>query len=119
MAACDNTPRGAQPNCRRDAVWGRVRAGSVDQRPSSFLTGARIRCGPRFFLRGWRILRLPPTIENPSAWSDRRKGMHWKGVMPAITTCFDKDLQVDHDFMAGHCRWLLDSGCQGIVPLGS
>jgi 1-pyrroline-4-hydroxy-2-carboxylate deaminase len=45
--------------------------------------------------------------------------MNWKGVMPAITTCFDKDLQVDHCFMAGHCRWLLDSGCQGIVPLGS
>lgn len=45
--------------------------------------------------------------------------MNWKSVMPAITTCFDEDLQVDHDFMAGHCRWLLDSGCQGIVPLGS
>jgi 4-hydroxy-tetrahydrodipicolinate synthase len=39
--------------------------------------------------------------------------------MPAITTCFDKDLQVDHAFMAVHCRWLLDAGCQGIVPLGS
>jgi dihydrodipicolinate synthase/N-acetylneuraminate lyase len=45
--------------------------------------------------------------------------MNWKSVMPAITTCFDKDLQVDHGFMAGHCRWLLDNGCQGIVPLGS
>jgi 4-hydroxy-tetrahydrodipicolinate synthase len=45
--------------------------------------------------------------------------MNWKSVMPAITTCFDTDLQVDHGFMAGHCRWLLDSGCQGIVPLGS
>jgi 4-hydroxy-tetrahydrodipicolinate synthase len=45
--------------------------------------------------------------------------MNWKSVMPAITTCFDKNLQVDHAFMAGHCRWLLDNGCQGIVPLGS
>jgi len=45
--------------------------------------------------------------------------MNWKGVMPAITTCFDKNLQVDHDFLAGHCRWLLDNGCQGIVALGS
>jgi 1-pyrroline-4-hydroxy-2-carboxylate deaminase len=45
--------------------------------------------------------------------------MNWKGVMPAITTCFHKDLQVDHGFMAGHCCWLLDNGCQGIVPLGS
>jgi dihydrodipicolinate synthase/N-acetylneuraminate lyase len=45
--------------------------------------------------------------------------MNWKGLMPAITTSFDKDLQVDHTFMAGHCRWLLDNGCNGIVSLGS
>jgi len=25
----------------------------------------------------------------------------------------------DHSFMAGHCRWLLDNGCSGIVALGS
>ena len=45
--------------------------------------------------------------------------MNWKGVMPAITTCFTEDLRVDHDFMAEHCRWLLDNGCSGIVALGS
>ncbi len=45
--------------------------------------------------------------------------MNWKGVMPAITTCFDQDLAVDHGFMADHCNWLLDNGCTGIVPLGS
>lgn len=45
--------------------------------------------------------------------------MNWKGVMPAITTCFDKDMTVDHDFMVGHCLWLLDHGCSGIVVLGS
>jgi dihydrodipicolinate synthase/N-acetylneuraminate lyase len=45
--------------------------------------------------------------------------MNWKGVMPAITTCFDEHLQVDHSFMARHCRWLLDNGCTGIVALGS
>ena len=45
--------------------------------------------------------------------------MNWKGVMPAITTCFDKDLKVDHGFMAEHCRWLIDEGCTGIVALGS
>jgi dihydrodipicolinate synthase/N-acetylneuraminate lyase len=45
--------------------------------------------------------------------------MNWNGVMPAITTCFDANLQVDHAFMARHCRWLLDAGCTGIVPLGS
>jgi len=45
--------------------------------------------------------------------------MNWKGVMPAITTCFTDDLTVDHRFMAEHCRWLLDNGCSGIVALGS
>lgn len=45
--------------------------------------------------------------------------MSWKGVMPAITTCFSEDLRIDHGFMAEHCGWLLDSGCSGIVALGS
>jgi 1-pyrroline-4-hydroxy-2-carboxylate deaminase len=45
--------------------------------------------------------------------------MNWNGVMPAITTCFDSDLNVDHGFLAKHCRWLLDHGCAGVVPLGS
>jgi 1-pyrroline-4-hydroxy-2-carboxylate deaminase len=45
--------------------------------------------------------------------------MNWKGVMPAITTSFTEDLQIDHDFMARHCRWLLENGCAGIVALGS
>jgi 1-pyrroline-4-hydroxy-2-carboxylate deaminase len=45
--------------------------------------------------------------------------MNWKGVMPAITTAFDKNLGVDHGFLAEHCRWLLDNGCTGIVALGS
>jgi len=39
--------------------------------------------------------------------------------MPAITTAFHEDLAVDHSFMRGHCRWLLDNGCSGIVALGS
>ena len=45
--------------------------------------------------------------------------MNWKGVMPAITTPFDEKLKVDHGFMAEHCRWLVDNGCNGIVALGS
>jgi len=45
--------------------------------------------------------------------------MRWKGVMPAITTCFTEDLRIDHGFIAEHCRWLLDNGCSGIVALGS
>lgn len=45
--------------------------------------------------------------------------MKWTGVMPAITTCFDNDLKVDHGFVADHCRCLIDEGCTGIVALGS
>jgi 1-pyrroline-4-hydroxy-2-carboxylate deaminase len=45
--------------------------------------------------------------------------MIWKGVMPAITTCFDEALRIDHAFLAEHCRWLLENGCSGVVVLGS
>lgn len=45
--------------------------------------------------------------------------MPWKGVMPAITTCFDEALKVDHRFMAQQSTWLVDHGCTGIVALGS
>jgi len=45
--------------------------------------------------------------------------MKWQGVMPAITTCFDESLRVDHEFVEEHCRWLVDNGCTGIVALGS
>ncbi len=45
--------------------------------------------------------------------------MKWEGVMPAITTCFDGNGNVDHHFIKRHCQWLLDNGCTGIVALGS
>jgi 1-pyrroline-4-hydroxy-2-carboxylate deaminase len=45
--------------------------------------------------------------------------MLWRGVMPAMTTAFKEDLSVDHEFMATHAQWLADSGCSGIVSLGS
>ncbi|MBV8867307.1 MAG: dihydrodipicolinate synthase family protein [Acidobacteriaceae bacterium] len=40
-------------------------------------------------------------------------------MMPAITTCFDENYEVAHEFIAQHCRWLLENGCAGIVALGS
>ncbi|HEU5131525.1 MAG TPA: dihydrodipicolinate synthase family protein, partial [Pyrinomonadaceae bacterium] len=45
--------------------------------------------------------------------------MIWRGVMPATTTPFDEDLQIDHAFAAKHCNWLIDNGCTGIVTPGS
>jgi dihydrodipicolinate synthase/N-acetylneuraminate lyase len=47
------------------------------------------------------------------------KTMQWRGVMPAITTPFNKDLSVDHGFLAQHCKWMVDNGCTGVVALGS
>ncbi|HTL67996.1 MAG TPA: dihydrodipicolinate synthase family protein [Lacunisphaera sp.] len=45
--------------------------------------------------------------------------MNWKGVIPAITTNLTADLAVDHGALAGHCRWMIDSGCAGVVACGS
>lgn len=47
------------------------------------------------------------------------KNMNWRGVMPAITTPFDEQLNIDHAFAAKHCNWLVDNGCTGIVTPGS
>jgi 4-hydroxy-tetrahydrodipicolinate synthase len=45
--------------------------------------------------------------------------MEWSGVIPALTTPFNEDLSVDHEFLARHCSWMIDNGCTGIVALGS
>ena len=45
--------------------------------------------------------------------------MKWTGVMPAITTCFTQNNEVDYCFVAKHAQWLLENGCAGIVALGS
>jgi 1-pyrroline-4-hydroxy-2-carboxylate deaminase len=43
----------------------------------------------------------------------------WRGVLPAITTPFSADGQIDHAFLAEHARTMIDAGCTAIVPLGS
>lgn len=45
--------------------------------------------------------------------------INWRGVIPAITTRFHTDGSIDYDFFATHCKWLIDEGCIGLVPLGS
>jgi len=45
--------------------------------------------------------------------------MNFTGVMPAMTTACDQDLQVDHAFVARHAQWLIENGCTGIICLGS
>jgi 4-hydroxy-tetrahydrodipicolinate synthase len=43
----------------------------------------------------------------------------WAGVFPAITTPFHSDGSVDEAFLAEHGAWLIESGCTGMVALGS
>ena len=45
--------------------------------------------------------------------------MKWVGVMPATTTAFDENLQIDHEFVGKHAAWLIEHGCTGIVTPGS
>ena len=45
--------------------------------------------------------------------------MKWQGVMPAMTTAFDAEWNVDFPFLTRHARWLRANGCTGIVCLGS
>jgi 4-hydroxy-tetrahydrodipicolinate synthase len=45
--------------------------------------------------------------------------MRWAGVMPATTTAFDENLNIDHAFVGQHATWLIDHGCTGIVTPGS
>ena len=45
--------------------------------------------------------------------------MKWAGVMPATTTAFDENLDIDHEFVGRHAKWLIDHGCTGVVTPGS
>jgi len=49
--------------------------------------------------------------------TDRSKP--WRGVMVATALPLGADLTVDHSGYAAHCRWLVESGCDGVVPNGS
>lgn len=43
----------------------------------------------------------------------------WRGVMPAITTPFTPEGDIDFEFLTRHASHLADAGCTGIVALGS
>jgi 4-hydroxy-tetrahydrodipicolinate synthase len=45
--------------------------------------------------------------------------MKWQGVIPAITTPFEKDLSVDAGALFREVDALLGAGCAGVVALGS
>jgi len=43
----------------------------------------------------------------------------WHGVLVATALPYRKDLSVDFDAYAEHVRWLVESGCDGVIPNGS
>ncbi|GGY08715.1 dihydrodipicolinate synthase family protein [Streptomyces djakartensis] len=43
----------------------------------------------------------------------------WRGVLVATALPLDADLSVNYDTYAEHCAWLVENGCDGVVPNGS
>jgi 4-hydroxy-tetrahydrodipicolinate synthase len=43
----------------------------------------------------------------------------WHGVLVATALPLRADLSVDYDAYAEHCAWLIDEGCDAVVPNGS
>jgi 4-hydroxy-tetrahydrodipicolinate synthase len=43
----------------------------------------------------------------------------WRGVLVATALPYHEDLSVDYEAYADHVRWLVESGCDGVVPNGS
>ncbi|WP_030663058.1 dihydrodipicolinate synthase family protein [Streptomyces cellulosae] len=43
----------------------------------------------------------------------------WRGVLVATALPLREDLSVDYDRYAEHCAWLVENGCDGVVPNGS
>jgi 4-hydroxy-tetrahydrodipicolinate synthase len=48
-----------------------------------------------------------------------REGVMKAGVHAAMLTPLEGDGGIDHRGFARHARWLLDSGCDGVVPFGT
>ena len=45
--------------------------------------------------------------------------VNWQGVLPAITTPFTADLELDAARLQEHCQRMLAAGCVGVIPCGS
>ena len=50
---------------------------------------------------------------------DTHEDFQLKGVYTAALTPLTADLEADLDLLAGHGRWLLDNGCDGLAVLGT
>ncbi len=50
---------------------------------------------------------------------DRPQHRPWRGVLVATALPLTAELAVDHARFADHCTWLVENGCDGVVPNGS
>ena len=50
---------------------------------------------------------------------DARSSESPRGVFAAALTPFTQALEPDTALFVAHCRWLLDNGCDGLVPIGT
>ncbi|MEV0622192.1 dihydrodipicolinate synthase family protein [Nonomuraea sp. NPDC050404] len=50
---------------------------------------------------------------------EHHRGKPWQGIMVATALPLREDLSIDYDGYAAHCRWLVENGCDGVVPNGS
>ncbi|MFI6937682.1 dihydrodipicolinate synthase family protein [Streptomyces sp. NPDC050418] len=55
-------------------------------------------------------------MNNGTTWSTTHP---WRGIMVATALPLREDGSVDYDAYAEHVRFLLDNGCDGVVPNGS
>lgn len=51
--------------------------------------------------------------------SDLGSRRPWHGVLVATALPLRADLSVDYDAYAAHCAWLIEEGCDAVVPNGS
>ncbi|HXR70304.1 dihydrodipicolinate synthase family protein [Actinocrinis sp.] len=51
--------------------------------------------------------------------SDLGSRRTWHGVLVATALPLRADLSVDYDAYAAHCAWLIEEGCDAVVPNGS
>jgi 4-hydroxy-tetrahydrodipicolinate synthase len=50
---------------------------------------------------------------------DERTQARPRGVFAAVLTPLDRELEPDTAAFVAHCRWLLEQGCDGLVPIGT
>ncbi len=58
---------------------------------------------------------MTSTTTTPNTTANRP----WRGVLVATALPLTDELAVDYDKFAEHCAWLVDNGCDGVVPNGS